>query len=320
MISGLKVNFEKTKVLWVGSAKERGPIQCDKPDISWVTGKVFALDVWFAADRNVMLRSNYDERITKIKNVIELWQFRRLTLIGKITLIKSLLVSQLVYILTPLPTSTEALQKVNKPLFDFLWNGKGDKIKRTVIIKDYDEGGLKMININVFNQSLKVSWIKKYLDQTNRGKWKFVFDDSLKKYRDEAIFSYNLHKDDIPMLGISNPFVREVLDTWTELHFSDVATINHANIGDQIIWYNSLIRINDRPVFYKHWSSHGISKISHLQAENGTLLRYDELRTAFQELKWLEFYGVLSSVKSFLRKLQGYSDARQGNCERSDFN
>ena len=246
MISGLKVNFKKTKVLWVSSAKERGPIQCDKPaSISWVKGKVFALGVWFAADRNVMLRSNYDERITKIKNVIELWQFRRLTLIGKITLIKSLLVSQLVYILTPLPTSTEALQKVNKLLFDFLWNGKGDKIKRTVIIKDYDEVGLKMIDINTFNQSLKVSWIKKYLDQTNGGIWKFVFDDSLKKHGGEAIFSYNLHKDEILMLGISNPFFCEVLETWAELHFSDVVTINNANIGDQIIWYNSLIRIND---------------------------------------------------------------------------
>ena len=76
-----------------------------------------------------MLHSNYDERITKIKNVIELWQFRRLTLIGKVTLIKSLLVSQLVYILTPLPTSTEALQKVNKLLFDFLWDGKGERLK-----------------------------------------------------------------------------------------------------------------------------------------------------------------------------------------------
>ena len=44
-----------------------------------------------------------------------------------------------------------------------------------------------MININAFNQSLKVSWINKYLDQTNRGKWKFVFDDSLKKHGGEAI-------------------------------------------------------------------------------------------------------------------------------------
>ena len=74
-----------------------------------------------------MLRSNYDERIGKIKNVIETWQFRRLTLLGKITLIKSLLVSQLIYILTPLPTYTNALQTVNKLLFEFLWDGKGKR-------------------------------------------------------------------------------------------------------------------------------------------------------------------------------------------------
>ena len=113
--------------------------------------------------------------------MIESWQFRRISLIGKITIIKRLLVSQLVYILTPLTTSVEALQKVNKMFFDFLWNGKGDRIKRMIIIKDYKEGGLKMIAINKFNQSLKVSWIKKFLDPANDGKWKFVFEDSLKK-------------------------------------------------------------------------------------------------------------------------------------------
>ena len=69
--SGLKVTYENTKVLWVGSAKNRGPIECNKPDISWVEGKVFALGVWFATDRNEMLRSNYDERIGKIKNVMK---------------------------------------------------------------------------------------------------------------------------------------------------------------------------------------------------------------------------------------------------------
>ena len=34
---------------------------------------------------------------------------RRFTLLGKITFIKSLLVSQLIYIFTPLPTYVEAL-------------------------------------------------------------------------------------------------------------------------------------------------------------------------------------------------------------------
>ena len=73
---------------------------------------------------------------------------------GKITLIKSLLVSQLIYILTPLPTYTNALQTVNKLLFEFLWHGKGDKIKREHIIRDYEQGGLRMIDIHTFNKSL----------------------------------------------------------------------------------------------------------------------------------------------------------------------
>ncbi|KAL9961988.1 hypothetical protein ACROYT_G031039 [Oculina patagonica] len=303
IISGLKVNYEKTKVLWVGSAKEREPIKCDKSEISWVKGKVFALGIWFATDRKTMLRCNYEVRIKKIESVIESWQFRRLSLIGKITIIKSLLVSQLVYILTPLTTSVEALQKVNKMFFDFLWDGKGDKVKRIFITKDYKEGGLKMIDINKFNQSLKVSWIQKYLDPTNDGKWKFVFEDSLKKHGGRDIFTCNLHKDDIPTLGVCNPFVPEALEAWAELHFTDVTDITDVNVGDQIIWYNSLIRINDRPVFHKHWFNHGICKISHLLDENGTLLRYDELRIKFPELKWFESFAVLSAIRSFIRKL-----------------
>ena len=79
---------------------------------------------------------------------------------GKITLIKSLLVSQLIYILTPLPTYTNALQMVNKLLFEFLWD-KGDKIKREHIIRDYEQGGLRMIDIrnsvDIYIRSISLS-------------------------------------------------------------------------------------------------------------------------------------------------------------------
>ena len=78
---------------------------------------------------------------------------RRLTLFGKITFIKSLPVSQLMYILTPLRTYAVALQKVNKLLFKFLWDGKGDTIKIEFITKDHEEGGLRMIGINIHSIS-----------------------------------------------------------------------------------------------------------------------------------------------------------------------
>ena len=70
---------------------------------------------------------------------------------GRITIIKTLLASQLVYILTPLPTHHNALKDINTLLHKFLWDGKGDKIKRSIMINDYKEGGARMIDIVTFN-------------------------------------------------------------------------------------------------------------------------------------------------------------------------
>lgn len=206
--------------------------------------------------------------------------------------------------MTPLPTYTNALQTVNKLLFEFLWDGKGDKIKREHIIRDYEQGGLRMIDIHTFNKSLKASWIKKYLDPTNNGRWKFFFDVNLKMYGGKFIFSCNLHKDDIPLLKIRNPFVCEVMSIWAELHFSDAVAISIANVGDQIIWLNSLVRIDNQPVFRKHWMDHGVCKISHLLDEGGSLLGYDAMKSNFQELNWLEYCSIASAVKSLINKVQ----------------
>lgn len=86
------------------------------------------------------------------------WKYRRLTLVGKITVLKSLVASQLVYVLSPLHTNVKIIKEVNKLFFSFLWNGKGDKIKRDIITNDYANGGLKMIDIQSFNKSLKATW------------------------------------------------------------------------------------------------------------------------------------------------------------------
>ena len=72
--------------------------------------------------------------------------------------LKSLVASQLVYMLTPLQTKHQANKEM---FFKFVWNYKGDKIKRKIIINDYSKGGLKMIDITSFNNSLKALWMRK---------------------------------------------------------------------------------------------------------------------------------------------------------------
>ena len=102
-----------------------------------------------------------EKKEKKISKIIENWQFRRLTLLGKITkIIKSLLASQLVYILSPLPTPSGYLKDINSLLYKFLWNGKCDKMKRIHMINDYTKGGLKMLDIQSFNNAVKANGFK----------------------------------------------------------------------------------------------------------------------------------------------------------------
>ena len=71
--------------------------------------------------------------------------------------LKSLVASQRVYILSPLPTNQQVIKAINKLFYNFLWNGKGDKIKRDVIINNHENGGLKMIDIESFGKALKTT-------------------------------------------------------------------------------------------------------------------------------------------------------------------
>jgi hypothetical protein len=48
------------------------------------------------------------------------------------------------------------LNDIEKIFYKFLWNGKKDKIKRSIIINEYEEGGLKMPNIQSFYKALKM--------------------------------------------------------------------------------------------------------------------------------------------------------------------
>lgn len=93
------------------------------------------------------------------QNILSSWSARRLTLLGKITIIKALAVSQIVHVLTSLPTHQGALKEIDTLLYDFLWESKGDKLKRTQMINDYDKGGLKMIDIQSFNKLLNKKWV-----------------------------------------------------------------------------------------------------------------------------------------------------------------
>ena len=160
------------------------------------------------------------------------------------------MVSPLVYLLLPVRSNYRVLNELNDLLYTFLWNGKGDKIKRKVTINNFGVTGLKMMNISSFNKSLKTTWIKKYLDNNNKGKWKFFFDKTLIKYGCQKLFSYNLNiRDTLSITTTSDIFLKELLGIWAEVNFEPEIAPKDLFL-DQQLWHNSLIKIPNKTVFF----------------------------------------------------------------------
>ena len=70
--------------------------------------------------------------------------------------------------MTKTQSEQPVIDYINKILFNFLWGNKA-KIRKNVVIKQYIEGGLKMVNLQAFIEALKLTWIRRLLS-TDR-KW-----------------------------------------------------------------------------------------------------------------------------------------------------
>lgn len=69
---------------------------------------------------------------------------------------KSLAASQLVYIMSSLPSSQFYPKEIHQLLYNFLWDGRLDTIKRSVMLNEYKEGGLKMLDIRSLCSEIKM--------------------------------------------------------------------------------------------------------------------------------------------------------------------
>ena len=68
-----------------------------------------------------------------MKKVLNLWSGQRLSILGRIAIVKTLALSKLVYNCSVLDTATDFAKEVNKVIFPFIWTFKPDKIKRNTL-------------------------------------------------------------------------------------------------------------------------------------------------------------------------------------------
>ena len=161
-VAGPKLNKSKTEGIWLGHYKDRQR-NCNVAGIKWPTEPVRCLGIYIGNDKKECNKLNWDKKLENIKKKLSSWQKRKLTIFGKVTVIKSLLIPQLLFSAHFLDIPTGYIKEVNKVFYKFLWNSH-DRIKRNTLIADINEGGIQMMDIESQFEALKASWVVKLIN------------------------------------------------------------------------------------------------------------------------------------------------------------
>ena len=98
-----------------------------------------------------MVKINCENKILQIEKIFNLYEKHKLSLIGKITVIKTLAFPKIVYLLTTVPfPGGEIVRRLEKIFKHFIWKGNV-KISLWKLEKNIDEGGLKLTNLICFH-------------------------------------------------------------------------------------------------------------------------------------------------------------------------
>ena len=119
--SGLVLNMRKTEALWIGENPS-----CEKNSIGVSCHKqaIKILGVFKSNDMDLAIDLNLKGRIDTIRSVINNWKRRNLTLIGKIVVLKTVIMSQFQYVLSAIHITEKYIKEINDIMFSFLWNGE----------------------------------------------------------------------------------------------------------------------------------------------------------------------------------------------------
>ena len=125
------------------------------------------LGIYVGRNKDKLHKANFLDKIEKLKQVLNMWGARNLSLIGKILAVKSVGISNLIYSMTNMSCDIKTIVNVQQVLNKFVWGNKPSKVKHSSMIADYEGGGLKMIDVKSMNMALKMPWISRILSEIN---------------------------------------------------------------------------------------------------------------------------------------------------------
>ena len=117
--SGLKLNLNKTEIIPIGKLRKQ---KINLPEhlrqIKIKNGPFRALGVWFGSTQDEITLLNCEDRIKNMETTINIWKGRCLSLRGKITIIKTIIVPQIQFLFSMIYIEETIIKQIEKIQFD----------------------------------------------------------------------------------------------------------------------------------------------------------------------------------------------------------
>ena len=309
-ISFLKINIRKTEVMWLGSSRN-----CRENLFGFVAhNKIKILGMYFS---NAMCASqiedNWSTRIENCRRIIQSWERRNLSLLGKICILKTFLMSQWVYVMKALVIPDKVINEMNTLFFRFLWRKRNtnrkafEKVKRQVLCKEENEGGLRMVDMRQMQIAMILQWVPKLWQSSSHEAWSWVPTDIFDSIGGvKACFSSNCKSKIFKGLFLVKSFFwKTVLITWLDHNV-------HKESISPCLWNNMLIRCQSQVLFFKDWIKCGIINVRDIYNDN-QLITLQQLcdKVGNSPSRIIEYNVVKSALHRALRTTPDLLDSTQ---------
>ena len=188
LLSGLELNQSKTTVIPVASA-DNPTFRQEIVDAGFKCDNDFTVLGFYIDNKLEKLHNNIDKIITKMTNIANFWDKIHMSLIGKITVAKTFLLSQVGYFCTILPTRQSDFRIFDKIISNFI--RKKSKISENLVFLPTNKGGLGMFRTYEFIQGIRLGMFKRSL--YSQDSWACAIKSS--RYNDESPFQLDSNHD-----------------------------------------------------------------------------------------------------------------------------
>ena len=254
--AGLKLNIDKTEAIWLGRNNRYGKI-CG---IKITQEPVKVLGIWLSKNPKEISSLNLDQRIEKLRILLNLWSQRGLTIKGKITIIKSKALPLITFATNFIYVPKDVIETIKTILYDFVWKKK-QHVKKTTLVETPAKGGLKMPNAAAIIKSNKLNLIKRLLSTDSNCNTTAAFFR-----RTNNIEKFLSYKNSTKYLHPLPKYYEQLLNMWYSINNREPATTYE--ILSESIWLNERILVGNRPVYNKSWIDAGILCIKDLLNRN----------------------------------------------------